>query len=205
MQKSKPVSLSGYLSLGACILLWAGIIAFTSPRHSLVLDTAGSGEIWQGQDLVAPFAFDILRDSTDINQDVAEIKRQFPIPLFFDDSASVRQHVALYNVEFSLLFQEEKKRFLDQLQPSPDSSASDIQGVISDFYESMRKEEAEKQYPSSDSLSMVRFGQEYIRSYYQQHAIVLSPTFSLEEDARFLLNNKVLSLNQLLSMATFEG
>ena len=82
MQKLKPVSLSGYLSLGACILLWAGIIAFTSPRHSLVLDTAGSGEIWQGQDLVAPFAFDILRDSVDINQDVTEIKRQFPIPLF---------------------------------------------------------------------------------------------------------------------------
>lgn len=134
MQKSKPVSLSGYLSLGACILLWAGIIAFTSPRHSLVLDTARSGEIWQGQDLVAPFAFDILRDSVDINQDVTEIKRQFPIPLFFNDSASVRQHIALYNVTFSLLFQEEKRRFLDQLLPSPDSSASDIQGVISAVY-----------------------------------------------------------------------
>jgi len=205
MQKSKPVSLSGYLSLGACILLWAGIIAFTSPRHSLVLDTARSGEIWQGQDLVAPFAFDILRDSVDINQDVTEIKRQFPIPLFFNDSASVRQHIALYNVAFSLLFQEEKRRFLDQLLPSPDSSASDIQGVISAVYESMRKEEAEKQYPSSDSLSMIRFGEEYIRSYYQQYAIILSTTFSLEGDARFLINNKVLALSQLLSMATFEG
>lgn len=205
MHKSKPVSLSGYLSLGGCILLWASIIAFTSPRQSLVLDTAGNGEIWQGKDLLAPFAFDILRDSTDINQDVSEIKRQFPIPLFFNDSASVRQHIALYSVEFSLLFQEEKKRFLDKLLPAPDSSNSNIQGVIGAFYESMQKEEVEKQYPSSDSLSMIGFGQEYIRSYYQQHPIILSPTFSVEGDSRFLLNNKVLSLGQLLSIATFEG
>ena len=205
MQKSKPVSLSGYISLSGCVLLWAVVIAFTSPRHSLVLDTAGRGEIWQGQDLSAPFAFDILRDSTDINQEIAEIKRQFPIPLFFNDSGSVRHHIALYNVEFSLLFQEDKKRFGDQLQPSADSSFLDISGTISDLYESMRNEEVDKEYSSSDSLSMVRFGEEYVRSYYQQHAIVLSPTFSLEGDSRFLLNNKVLSLSQLLAMATFEG
>ena len=35
----KPVSLSGYLSLELCVLSWALVIALTSPRHSLVLDT----------------------------------------------------------------------------------------------------------------------------------------------------------------------
>ena len=111
MQNSKPVSLGGYLSVGACILLWATIIAFLSPRHALVLDSVDRGEIWQGQDLSAPFAFDILRDSADINKDVAEIKRQFPIPLFFNDSSAIRQHIARYNIEFSLLFQEERSSF----------------------------------------------------------------------------------------------
>ena len=204
MQNSKPVSLSGYLSVGACILLWATIIAFLSPRHALVLDSVGMGEIWQGQDLSAPFAFDILRDSADINKDVAEIKRQFPIPLFFNDSSAIRQHIARYNIEFSLLFQEEKKQFLDQLQPVPDSTGSDIQDVVSTLYETMRMEEAQEQYPASDSLSMVRFGQEYVRSYYQQNAIILSPSFFVEDDSRFLLNNKVLSLSQLLTLSTYE-
>ena len=204
MQNSKPVSLGGYLSVGACILLWATIIAFLSPRHALVLDSVDRGEIWQGQDLSAPFAFDILRDSADINKDVAEIKRQFPIPLFFNDSSAIRQHIARYNIEFSLLFQEEKKQFLDQLQPVPDSTGSDIQDVVGTLYETMRMEEAQEQYPASDSLSMVRFGQEYVRSYYQQNAIILSPSFFVEDDSRFLLNNKVLSLSQLLTLSTFE-
>ena len=205
MQKLKPVSLSGYLSLGACVLSWALVIALTSPRHSLVLDTVTVGEIWQGQDLSAPFDFNILRDSADINKDITEIKRQFPIPLFFNDSASVRKHITSYNVEFSLLFEEEKNRLLDQLQPAPGSADSGLQGVVGAIYESMRQEEAQRQYPAADSLSMVRFGQEYVRSYYQQHPHVLSPSFSSEGDSRFLLNNNVLSLAQLLEMATFEG
>ena len=83
MRKLTSLSIQTIAALSVCVVLWAGTIAFIGVRHTNTLEAAKEGEVWLGKDLLAPYDFNVLRDTAEISQEIKKIYSQTPniIPL----------------------------------------------------------------------------------------------------------------------------
>ena len=205
MRKLTSLSIQTIAALSVCVVLWAGTIAFIGVRHNNTLEVAKEGEVWLGKDLLAPYDFNVLRDTAEISQEIKNIYKQTPnvIPLSFDDTSKViaQQHMEFVNA-FDTLFAKKKREYLGKLM-LPVDSADTSREADSIRKRNQRVLEENDEFQTSDHSRMVTIGKYYIKSFYENH-MVLNESAILDGDFSFMYDSKVYSRQQLLNTALLE-
>lgn len=199
MNKPPSISIKAFVALGACITIWCGVITFLGEQHNKELDKVEEGEIWMGQDLVAPFDYNVPRPPPDIALEVEKIYRDNPVALYFDGVTVIEEQKMQFKIDLNEVFEEERSKYLPRQNGQNDSSDLVDPTVTHEQNNSTYEDALEL-----DLAIVVNFGEEYIERYYKDNPMVLNADSIMQKGLFYRYKEEKFSRTQLLSRSSLE-